>query len=100
MIIPLIIQLLGVARLARLLTSNLPELANKPALSAKLEKMMADNDTRTAVAVYKALLAFDSRPWVGKISCQTLIIAGVNDTAMPTHHAYFLYNTAKLKTLN
>jgi pimeloyl-ACP methyl ester carboxylesterase len=95
MVAPLILQLLGVARSARLLTRNLPEFANNPALSAALEKIMADNDTQTAVAVYRALLAFDSRPWAEEIDCPTLIIAGTNDTAVPPHHAYFLHSKIK-----
>jgi 3-oxoadipate enol-lactonase len=95
MIAPIIIQLLGIARFARLSISNFFELANNPALSAKLEKIMADNDTQTAVAVFRALLKFDSRPWVGKIDCPTLIIAGTNDNAVPPHHAYFLHSKIK-----
>jgi pimeloyl-ACP methyl ester carboxylesterase len=65
-----------------------------PALSAAqtatLRRMLAEGDRRHAVATHRAMLGFDSRPWLSEISAPTLVICGSADRAVPARHAEML----------
>ena len=94
-IVPLALRLLGVTRFSHLAARASPELANNPELAKEMQKMLANNDTKVAVAVYKGVLAFDSRSWVHNTRCPTLIIGGLADIGTPIHHTYFLHDKIK-----
>jgi len=57
---------------------------------AALRRLLAANDRRGGVAAYRALLAFDSRGWLGEIAAPTLVVCGAADTAVPRWHAELL----------
>lgn len=42
---------------------------------------------RRAVAAYRELLDFDSRPWLARIAAPTLVVYGPDDRAVPRRHA-------------
>ena len=69
---------------------------------AALRRMLAANGRRRAVAAQRAMLAFDSRPWLGQIAAPTLVVRGSADTAVPARHAALLASgipRAELRTV-
>jgi pimeloyl-ACP methyl ester carboxylesterase len=85
-LMPLLLRLLGVRRVADVMVSNLPELQLDQA--EHLREMIAANDQAQALASIKALNDFDSREWLRELTCPTLILAGADDSAVPIHHAH------------
>jgi 3-oxoadipate enol-lactonase len=49
--------------------------------------MIAANSSERVASIARALLAFDSRPWLHTLTCPTLVIAGESDTTTPPCHA-------------
>jgi len=49
--------------------------------------VVATNDGRRIAPIARSLLAFDSRPWLGEITCPALVVAGETDATTPPHHA-------------
>ncbi len=49
------------------------------------EVIAADSGRRVA-PVARALLAFDSRPWLAELACPMLVVADAADTTTPPHH--------------
>jgi 3-oxoadipate enol-lactonase len=88
-LMPPLVRLLGLRRLARLMANAADEL--NPEQAARLSTMIAANGKPQALAAVRALQTFDSRNWLGKIQCPTLVIAGSGDTAVPLHHAHMLH---------
>lgn len=52
-----------------------------------VREVIAANSGRRVAPVARALLAFDSRPWLAELTCPTLVVAGEADTTTPPHHA-------------
>ena len=44
-----------------------------------LRRALEANDRTVAVHAYRAMIAFDSRPWIGGITAPTLIVCGSVD---------------------
>lgn len=40
---------------------------------------------------WRAMMRFDSRPWLARIACPTLVVAGSTDIGIPAHHARTLH---------
>lgn len=91
MLVPWMVRILGMRRLARLLFSSVGGGQRvAPETAQWLQGILAANDTARMVAAVEAMKAFDSRPWLQEISCPTLVIAGMEDTAVPLAHAHML----------
>lgn len=88
---PLLIQVLGMRRLAKLSVSQgLKQLDRKQ--GDWLAGLIEDQDPKLMVSAWRETMAFDSRRRLVEIRCPTLIIAGSNDQAVPIHHANMLHN--------
>ncbi|MBK8990003.1 MAG: alpha/beta fold hydrolase [Chloroflexi bacterium] len=87
-LMPWLVRLLGLRRLAGVMAGQARELTSQQA--AELQEMIAANEKRPSLAAIKALQVFDSRPWLHEISVPTLVIAGEQDNAVPLHHARML----------
>src|SRR5262249_902435 len=61
--------------------------AAQPPPPAAPRRLLAANDRRRAAAAYRAMLAFDSRGWLGEIAAPTLVVCGADDAAVPRWHA-------------
>lgn len=83
-----LLRLLGPRGFGRLIMAQAKDLG--PERAAWLAGLVASQDRRAMVRFWKDLLAFDSRPRLGEITCPTLIVAGADDTAVPIHHAHML----------
>ena len=89
LVLPQAIRILGPARVAGLLISQVKEELGKER-AAWLAGMMAEQDRSMMITAMKETLAFDSRRRLAEISCPTLIIAGSRDRGVPIHHAMML----------
>ena len=87
---PWLLRALGPGRLAALVGRAGGGAPLSPEQIAVLRRLLAANDRRRAVAAYRALLAFDSRGWLGEIAAPTLVVCGAADTAVPRWHAELL----------
>jgi len=87
---PWLVRILGVRRLARLAMDNGGGQPMAPRTTHWLQEIMAVNDKARMVAAVEAMKAFDGRLWLHQITCPTLVIAGAEDTAVPSHHAQML----------
>src|SRR5512135_434393 len=88
---PLLIQVLGLRRLAKLSVSQgLKQIGRKR--GDWLAGLIENQDPKLMVSAWRETMAFDSRRRLVEIRCPTLIIAGSNDQAVPLHHAQMLHN--------
>jgi pimeloyl-ACP methyl ester carboxylesterase len=83
---PLVIRGLGMRRLARLTVAPVRDELG-PERARWLVELMADQDRTRMLQAWRAMMRFDSRPWLARIACPTLVIAGAADTGIPIHHA-------------
>jgi pimeloyl-ACP methyl ester carboxylesterase len=91
MLAPWFVRILGMGRVARLLSAGAGGGQRlSPEQARWLQGILAANDTGRMVAAVEAMKAFDSRAWLAQISCTTLVIAGAQDTAVPLAHAHML----------
>lgn len=88
---PLLVQLFGLERMAKIAFSVGAKHLSKERADW-LVGIMADQDQKLMVAAWREAMAFDSRPRLGEIRCPTLVVAGSNDRAVPTHHATMLHD--------
>lgn len=86
-----LIRLLGPRRFGQLIMSQGAKELGKERVTW-LAGFVADQDRRPMVATWKELLAFDSRPRLGEITCPTLVVAGGEDKGVPMHHAHMLHD--------
>jgi pimeloyl-ACP methyl ester carboxylesterase len=88
---PLLINVLGMRRLAKLLFSQ-----GLTGLSKErgdwLAGIMANQDRQLMVSAWRETMAFDSRRRLVEIRCPTLVVAAANDQAVPMHHAKMLHD--------
>jgi len=90
-LVPLLLNLLGMRRFARLVVSRgLKQVGRERA--GWVESLIADQTRELMVSAWKAAMAFDSRRRLAEITCPTLIVAGSNDEAVPLHHARMLHD--------
>ncbi len=88
---PLLIQVLGMKRLARLSVSQgLKQLGKER--GDWLAGLIENQDQNLMAAAWRQTMAFDSRRRLAEIRCPTLIIAGAKDEAVPMHHAHMLHD--------
>ncbi len=90
-IVPLLIQVLGVKRFAELVVSQGAKQLGKER-GGWLAGLMADQDRKLMASAWRETMAFDSRRRLSEIRCPTLVVAGVNDQAVPFHHAKMLHD--------
>jgi len=90
-IVPLLIRLLGMRRLANLVVSQ-SMLQIDQERAKWLAGLMANQDQALMLTAWKETMAFDSRKRLGEIRCPTLVIAGSNDQGVPIHHAKMLHD--------
>lgn len=57
---------------------------------AFVREIIAANDGRRVAPVARALLTFDSRPWLAMLACPTLVVAGGADVFAPPPYAHEL----------
>lgn len=88
--VPLLINVLGMQRFAKLIISIGLKQVDK-ARADWVIKLIAGQDTKLMIAAWKAAMEFDSRSRLKDIKCPTLIIAGSKDDAVPLHHAHMLH---------
>jgi pimeloyl-ACP methyl ester carboxylesterase len=59
----------------------------------KFQSVVSENKNKKAmIETYKTIYPFDSRKWLSKIKCPTLIMRGAEDLAVPKHNAEMLKN--------
>ncbi len=87
---PWLLRAIGPGRMAALVAraGGGPRLSREQA--ATLRRALEANDRTTAVRAHRAMLAFDSRPWIGEIAAPTLVVCGSADRAVPRRHAEML----------
>jgi 3-oxoadipate enol-lactonase len=90
-LVPLLIRVLGMRRLADLVVSQGAKQLGKERANW-LASLMADQDRRLMVSAWRETMAFDSRRRLAEIRCPTLVVAGSNDQAVPIHHAKMLHD--------
>lgn len=86
---PLLINILGMRRLAKLVTSRGLKEVSKERVDRVVD-LIAAQDQKSMVSAWRAAMAFDSRSRLAEINCPTLIVAASNDIAVPLHHAKML----------
>lgn len=87
---PLLIRLLGMRRLAGLAVAPVSDQLG-PDRAHWVAGLMADQDRRLMLEAWRAMMLFDSRPWLARITCPTLVVAGSHDSGIPAHHARTLH---------
>lgn len=88
---PLLINVLGMRRLARFVVSQGTKQLGKER-GDWLIGLIADQDRQLMVSAWREGMAFDSRRRLADIRCPTLVVAGSNDQAVPIHHARMLHD--------
>lgn len=86
----LLIRGLGMRRLARLTVAPARDELG-PERARWLAALMADQDRTRMLQAWQAMRRFDSRPWLARIGCPTLVVAGTDDTGIPIHHTQMLH---------
>lgn len=88
---PLLIRFLGMRGLARLTIGQVSDELG-PDRARWLAGLMASQDRMLMLDAWRAMLVFDSRPWLARIACPTLVVAGSRDKGLPAHHARTLHD--------
>ena len=89
-LMPLLIRVIGMRRLANLAFSQSMLRLDKERTN-RLAGLMANQDLTLMLTALKEAMAFDSRKRLAEIRCPTLVIAGSNDQGVPIHHAKMLH---------
>jgi len=90
-LVPLFINILGMRRFAKLITSQGLKQVSKESADRVLD-LIANQDPKLMVSAWREAMAFDSRRRLADIKCPTLVIAASNDAAVPFHHAKMLHD--------
>jgi 3-oxoadipate enol-lactonase len=88
---PLLIRFLGMRRLARLVVAPVTRELG-PDRAHWLAGLVTSQDRQLMLAAWRAMMHFDSRPWLARIACPTLVLAGSRDIGIPAHHARTLHD--------
>ncbi len=89
-LVPLLINILGMRRMAKLVTSYGLKQVSKDRVD-RIVDLIASQDRKLMVHAWREAMAFDSRSRLAEIKCPTFILAASNDTAVPVHHAKMLH---------
>ncbi|MFV8327695.1 alpha/beta fold hydrolase [Flavobacterium sp. ZS1P14] len=89
-IVPLLICVLGMRRFAKFIISQGLQQLDKERADWVVG-LIADQDRKLMVVAWKETMAFDSRRHLAEIKCPTLVIAALNDKAVPLRHAKMLH---------
>lgn len=87
---PLLIRFLGLRRMADLLMSQASRQLG-PERGRWLAGLIGSQDRNLMLAAWREMLVFDSRPWLSRIECPTLVLAASEDQGAPVHHARTLH---------
>jgi 3-oxoadipate enol-lactonase len=87
---PLLIRLVGMPRLARVIVAPVSDELGADR-ARWLANLMAGQDRTLMLEAWRTMMRFDSRPWLGRISCPTLVVAASADSGVPAHHARTLH---------
>jgi pimeloyl-ACP methyl ester carboxylesterase len=90
-LLPLLVHVLGMRRLAKLVVSQGTKQLGKERANW-LAGLMADQDRKLMVSAWRETMAFDSRRRLAEIACPTLVVAASDDRAIPIHHAKMLHD--------
>jgi 3-oxoadipate enol-lactonase len=90
-LLPLLVHVLGMRRLAKFVVSQGAKQLGKEH-AHWLAGLIADQDRKLMVSVWRETMAFDSRRWLAEIACPTLVVAASDDRAVPIHHAKMLHD--------
>ena len=85
-----LIRALGLRGLARLIFAPVRDELG-PAQALRLTELMARQDKALMLQAWREMMRFDSRPWLARIACPTLVVAASNDIGVPAHHARALH---------
>jgi 3-oxoadipate enol-lactonase len=91
--IPWIFQLIGPRRLGGMVRRRPAMMGGKALTGAQADliaAVIAHTPRAAAGAWARAAMAFDGRGWLAEIEVPTLVVAGVEDVAVPVHHASML----------
>jgi pimeloyl-ACP methyl ester carboxylesterase len=88
-LVPFFIRALGMKRFAKFVISQGLQQLDKEHADWVLG-LIADQDWKLMISAWKETMAFDSRGRLAEIKCSTLIIAALNDKAVPLYHATML----------
>ncbi len=97
-LIPILINILGMRRLAKLVISQGLRQVGKERADWVLD-LIANQDGGLMVSAWRAAMAFDSRRRLAEITHPTLVVAASNDAAVPFHHAKMLHDGIKSSQL-
>ncbi len=89
-LVPLLLQVLGMRRFARLVLAQGLKQVDKRRADWVIG-LIAEQDRKAMVGAWKDAMAFDSRRRLAEIRCPTLVVAASNDQAVPLHHAKTLH---------
>jgi 3-oxoadipate enol-lactonase len=89
--VPLFINILGMRRFAKLITSQGLKQVSKETADRVLD-LIANQDPKLMVSAWREAMAFDSRRRLADIKCPTLVVAASNEMAVPFHHAKMLHD--------
>jgi 3-oxoadipate enol-lactonase len=90
-LVPLLLQILGMRRFAKLVVSQGSKQLDKERADWVI-RLIADQDRKVMVSAWKEAMAFDSRLRLAEIRCPTLVVAASDDGAVPLHHAKMLHD--------
>jgi len=90
-LVPLFINILGMRRFAKLITSQGLKQVSKETADRVLD-LIANQDPKLMVSAWREAMAFDSRRRLADIKCPTLVVAASNEVAVPFHHAKMLHD--------
>jgi 3-oxoadipate enol-lactonase len=93
-LVPILINILGMRRFAKLVVAQGLKQVGRQRANWVLD-LIANQDGKAMVSVWKEAMTFDSRPRLVEIKSPTLVIAASNDAAVPFHHAKMLHDGIK-----
>jgi pimeloyl-ACP methyl ester carboxylesterase len=89
-LLPSAVRLFGTGALGTL-AAHTPGVGHPGTLGGQTMRMLIAQSDRYRVAdAARALLNFDSRPWLHTITCPTLVLAAERDSIVPAYHAMVL----------
>jgi len=87
---PILIRILGMRLFGKFVVSQaLTHLKGDRA--EWLAGVIGSQDPGLMVAAWKETMAFDSRSWLSRIGCPTLVVSAAEDKAVPIHHGKMLH---------
>ena len=85
-----LIRVLGLRGLARLIFAPVRDELG-PAEAHRLTELITGQDKALMLQAWREMMGFDSRLWLARIACPTLVVAASDDIGVPAHHARALH---------